>query len=323
MAVSRKRKSAASEQRTEQSAKRQSKHPSQSPEPQTETPTAEDVQDGTPSNTTETANPDATQRAQDLQTRFKALKARNTQSRNQNRKETAAESQRLSTDPNMINSLQRKQDIANQKLMKADAEAAGEDFERKRAWDWTIDEAEKWDKRMEKKEKARGSVAFQDYRADAKKVYKRQLKQMGNPDFEAYEKEKHQAIEQAAQNGSLEVVETEDGELVAVDKDGAFYSTANSTDFASHKPSKESLDKLVEEIRKADEVRWRKRRERGKGEDEADVTYINDKNKVCTLAMSLLYIQLTRSQQFNLKLKRFYDKYTVGVRESFERGTAL
>ncbi|KAI9710783.1 MAG: hypothetical protein M1828_002125 [Chrysothrix sp. TS-e1954] len=306
MVQSKKRKTpSGNEPEVSSAIKRQATQPLKDHVEDGQTNAPESVEDAEPV-TTEPKSNAAPQTSQDRQARFKALQARNTESRTQNRKETAVESQRLSTDPSLINSLNRKQDIANHKLMKADAEAAGEDFERKRAWDWTVLEAEKWDKRMQKKEQARQNVAFQDYTHNAKKVYKHQVKRMGNPDVEAYEKEKREAIDRAAENGSLEVVETEDGELVAIDKDGAFYSTANSTDFASNKPSKESVDRLVADLQKADEIRMRKRRDRGKGEDEADVTYINDKNK-----------------QFNLKLKRFYDKYTVGVRESFERGTAL
>jgi pre-mRNA-splicing factor SYF2 len=108
-------------------------------------------------------------------------------------KETAAESQRLATDPNQLASLSRKHAFASHNLLKADTEASGEDFERKRAWDWTVEESEKWDKRMEKKQRHRDNVAFQDYRQDARKVYKRQLREM-QPDIEAYEREKLAAI---------------------------------------------------------------------------------------------------------------------------------
>jgi len=41
-------------------------------------------------------------------------------------------------------------------------------------------------------------------------------------------------------------------------------------------------------------------------EDEGDITYINEHNKV-----------------FNKKIARYYDKYTKEIRDSFERGTAL
>lgn len=205
-------------------------------------------------------------------------------------KDTAAESQRLATDPNLLSSFSRKHAFASHNLLKADTAAAGEDFERKRAWDWTIEESEKWDKRMEKKQRHRDDVAFQDYRQDSRKVYKRQLRDI-KPDLEGYEKEKMAALDKAAQSGGLEIVETEDGELIAVDKNGTFYSTADSTEFVGNKPDRAAVDRLVADLKKAEDVRLKKRKERGRGDDEADVTYINDKNK-----------------QFNQKLARFYNK---------------
>lgn len=220
-------------------------------------------------------------------------------------KEAAAESQRLATDPNLLSSLSRKHAFASHNLLKADTAAAGEDFERKRAWDWTIEESEKWDKRMDKKAKHREDVAFQDYRQDSRKVYKRQLREL-KPDLEGYEKEKMAAIEKAAKSGALEILETDDGELVAVDKDGTFYSTADSTGFVENKPDRAAVDRLVTDLRKAEETRLKKRRDRGKGDEDGDVTYINDKNK-----------------QFNQKLARFYNKYTAEIRDSFERGTMI
>ena len=129
---------------------------------------------------------------------------------------------------------------------------------------------------MAKKERHREDVAFQDYRQDARKIYKRQLREL-NPDMEGYEREKAATIQKAVANGGIEVVEAEDGELICVDKSGAFYSTANSTDFVENKPPKANVDKLVADIKKAEETRLRKRKERGRGDDEGDVTYINDK----------------------------------------------
>jgi pre-mRNA-splicing factor SYF2 len=233
---------------------------------------------------------DATAKAKERQERFKALQARAKSSAQKNLKEAALESQRLATDPNLLTSLNRKHAIASHKLLKADTEAAGEDFERKRAWDWTIEESERWDKRMKKKEAHRDDQAFQDYRQDSRKVYKRQIRDL-KPDMDHYEKEKMAAIERAAASGGLEIVETSDGELVAVDKDGTFYSTADSTGFIENKPEKAAVDRLVADLRKAEEARLRKRRERGLNSEDGDVTYINEKNK-----------------QFNQKLARFYNK---------------
>ena len=269
-------------------------------------PAAETNGSPPPEATSETPKSDVSQRIKERQERYKALQARQSQSRNQNRKETAAESQRLSTDPNLLSTLNRKHAIASHKLLKADTDAAGEDFERKRAWDWTIDESEKWDRRMEKKDNHREDLAFQDYRQNARKVYKRQMREMGKPDLEAYEQSKADAVTRAAENGRLEIVETEDGELVAVDKDGSFYSTADTTDFAQSKPDKAAVDRLVGDLKKAEDVRMKKRKERGRDDDDGDITFINEKNK-----------------QFNQKLSRFYNKYTTEIRDSFERGTAI
>ncbi|OJD10650.1 pre-mRNA-splicing factor syf2 [Emergomyces pasteurianus Ep9510] len=247
----------------------------------------------------------ASSRTQEMRDRFKALQARAKNAAEKNLKETAAESQRLATDPGLLSNISRKHAFASHNLLKADTEAQGEDFERKRAWDWTIDESEKWDKRMEKKQRHRDDTAFQDYRQDARKIYKRQMRQM-QPDLEAYEREKISAVEKAAASGGLQIVEAEDGELVAVDKNGTFYSTADSVDFAENKPDRAAVDRLVADLRKAEEIRLKKRKDRGRGDEEADVTYINDQNK-----------------KFNQQLARFYNKYTAEIRDSFERGTMI
>ena len=139
---------------------------------------------------------------------------------------------------------------------------------------------------MDKKAKHRDDVAFQDYRQDSRKVYKRQLREL-KPDLEGYEKEKLAAIEKAARSGALEIVETDDGELVAVDKNGTFYSTADSTGFVENKPDRAAVDRLVTDLRKAEEARLKKRRDRGKGEEDGDVTYINDKVKIWPILATL------------------------------------
>ncbi|KAK4624359.1 Pre-mRNA-splicing factor syf2 [Fulvia fulva] len=262
-----------------------------------------------PAPTEEDAAP--TPPANDRAARFAALRARNAASRKSNLAETKNEVHRSSVDPSQLTSLNRKRDIAQLKLLKAEVGESGADFERKRAWDWTIEESERWDEKVAQKKANRDKNAFQDYNQEAGKVYERQLGQMQKGGFDermqAYEKDKRDAIDRAVQSGGLEVVETADGELIAVDKDGSFYSTGDSSTFTNNKPTKDAVDRLVDDIKKAEEMRLKKRRERGRpDEDGQDVTYINEKNK-----------------QFNMKLARFYNKYTADIRESFERGTAI
>ncbi|KKA28693.1 hypothetical protein TD95_003437 [Thielaviopsis punctulata] len=253
------------------------------------------------------AKPDSTvARAEERRARFKALQARTKSSAKANFDEAVKESQRAGQDPSQLTALNRKHAIASQKLLKAEIEEAGGDFERKRAWDWTVEESERWDKRVKKKAAARDNNAFQDYQAESNKTYKRQLRNI-EVDVEKYQRDKMAAIEKAAASGGLDIVETEDGELIAVDKDGSFYSTADSTQFATNKPDKAAVDRLVADMKRAEEVRLKKRRERmAQNGDDGDVTYINEKNK-----------------QFNQKLARFYNKYTAEIRDSFERGTMI
>lgn len=243
--------------------------------------------------------------------RFRALQTRAKSSSASNLSAAQTEAHRLANDPAQLASIQRKSAVATNKLLKADIEDEGGDFERKRAWDWTVDESEKWDRRVAKKERHRDDNAFSDFGREANKIYKRQLRNLGDPDLERYTRDKMRAIDEAAARGTLELVETEDGEMVAVDKDGTFYGGSGGGDafagFAGSKPDKKAVDRLVGELKKAEEVANKKRRERqARNGDDADVTYINDKNK-----------------QFNQKLSRFYNKYTAEIRDSFERGTMI
>ncbi|PHH69527.1 hypothetical protein CDD82_7700 [Ophiocordyceps australis] len=277
----------------------------ESPSTTTATNAASQQSNGAPS---QQAAPkiDAAQLAKDRLARFKSLQARAKESLEENLKEATKEVQRLNSDTSQLPALERKHAIASQKLLKSDVEAAGGDFERERAWDWTVDECDEWDKRVKKKAAHRDGNAFRDYQQESNKVYKRQLRNI-KPDLEQYDKQKMAAVEKAAASGGLDIVETENGELIAIDKDGSFYSTADSTNFAQNKPDKAAVDRLVQDLRRAEDQRLKKRRDRMADQgDQGDVTYINEKNK-----------------QFNQKLARFYDKYTADIRDSFERGTMI
>ncbi|KAK5078929.1 Pre-mRNA-splicing factor SYF2 [Lithohypha guttulata] len=275
---------------------------------------AEDAHEATPELDTEqtaTSKPNGNDRL----ARFAALKKRATASAKSNLTEAKAEAQRAAVDPSILSNLSRRSAIAQHNLLKADTEeqlGTGA-FERKRAWDYTIEESERWDERMAQKKEARDKNAFSDYGAEAAKIYDRQIRELekqaakdGGRNREEYQKQKAELIEQAARSGGLEIVEIENGELVAIDRDGRFYADENNTGFVEQKPNKENVDRLVEDIRKAEEIRLQKRKKRRGEGDDGDVTYINEKNK-----------------QFNLKLARFYDRYTTDIRESFERGTAV
>ncbi|KAL5408171.1 hypothetical protein PMIN03_006667 [Paraphaeosphaeria minitans] len=232
--------------------------------------------------------------------RFKALQSQKESGRRQTEAELrAAEDrpQRLA----QLAKLQAANEKASYKLLKSD----DPDFERKRNWDYTIEESESWDKRQAKKSRNRDNVSFQDYRGEANKVYKRQVKQLGEKDMEEYAREKGERLQRQVRMGLLRLVE-EGGEVFTVDSEGRINTPVEELYDHNHKPSKEAVDKLVEDLEKGERARLKARAARGIKDDGGDVTYINDKNK-----------------QFNEKLSRFYNRYTTDIRESFERGTAI
>lgn len=59
-----------------------------------------------------------------------------------------------------MSKIEHKKADAEMKLAKQDAEEAGDDYERNRAWDWTIEESLKWDERTREKARNRDKAGF-------------------------------------------------------------------------------------------------------------------------------------------------------------------
>ncbi|OAL50625.1 SYF2-domain-containing protein [Pyrenochaeta sp. DS3sAY3a] len=235
--------------------------------------------------------------------RFKALQAQKVSGRKATEKEVRDAEDRSSRLA-QISKLQDAHDKAAYKLLKSD----DPDFERKRNWDYTVEESESWDKRVAKKSRNKDNVAFADFRNEANKVYKRQIKQMSKVDQEAYASQKAEKLQQQVSSGLLQLVETSSGEIYTVDSLGRINTPVDEEYSHDHKPSKEAVDRLVNDIEKGEQARLKARAARGIRDDQdgGDVTYINQKNK-----------------QFNDKLSRFYNRYTKEIRDNFERGTAI
>jgi len=151
-------------------------------------------------------------------------------------------------------------------------------------------------------------ISLDTDRNEANKVYKRQIKQMSKVDQEAYASSKAEKLQNQVSSGLLQLVETPTGEIYTIDTLGRINTPVDEDYTHDHKPKKENVDKLVEDLEKGERARLKARAARGlkDEQDVGDVTYINQKNK-----------------QFNEKLARFYNKYTSEIRESFERGTAI
>lgn len=234
--------------------------------------------------------------AKERMDQFRALKLRAKSSKKDNRQELYRENARMKEDPKAMKKLELQKSLAEEKLAKLDAADAGEEFERKRAWDWTIEESEAWDVKLAAAEDNRQRAGFADYTQEAAKQYARNTNAF-KPDLEAYAAEKAAVRNQEASgmvvaaDGTLSTVVQHDSEL-------------NDLRFINQRPKKESIDKLISDLSKADAARLKAQVKRGRRAGD-DGDYINDRNKV-----------------FNQKVSRFYDKYTKEMKDSFERGTA-
>ena len=81
---------------------------------------------------------------------------------------------------------------------------------------------------------------------------------------------------------------------------------ANSLAYGTHDAvSSAGMEKMVDDLNKQDEKRKNFSRRRAHHHD-ADINFINERNR-----------------QFNKKLERFYGKYTQGIKDDLERGTAI
>lgn len=77
-----------------------------------------------------------------------------------NRKAVASEQSKHKQNAKQQNNLARKLEKAEKILDKRDAEENGEDWERSRAWGYSIEDNERWEEKLEKKEqgKDQGSI---------------------------------------------------------------------------------------------------------------------------------------------------------------------
>jgi pre-mRNA-splicing factor SYF2 len=203
-------------------------------------------------------------------------------SKKQNRQELFAEHARLKDDPAKAKKLNLKRDEAIEKLAKLDAASAGEDFERKRAWDYSIEDSQEWDKKMEKTRHNQRRAGFGDYISEAVKQYERET-----------------AFKSKASLADGDEERTIHSTELVTDT-----HTAQDLTFMDNKPSKARVDALVDTIaaRDAQRDKTNARRRAKKGDPGS---YINDRNR-----------------KFNQKAARAYDLYTKEMRDSFERGTA-
>lgn len=219
------------------------------------------------------------------------LRMRMNEGRKVNHMEVAAEKRRA-TDPDGERKRQRELSemrVEKRKREKEEAGAGGkEEMEEgeeeapNRMLSMSLEQAEALRKKQDKKEKGKAAFGWDVFNQDT--LYKAHKKKVAKlkPDLEAYEAAKAEAGED-------------------------FYRDANSLAYggAGFQPTEEKVEGMVQHLLDAAEARNKFSRRRPEV-FEADVDYINDRNK-----------------HFNKKIDRAFGEYTKVIRENLERGTAI
>ncbi|CAE6423907.1 unnamed protein product [Rhizoctonia solani] len=231
--------------------------------------------------------------------RMEALRAKMRESTAANRKDLIAEHNKAKFSAKEAARLEKQRRLAETLRESMDAEERGEDIERRKNWEYSIEENDEWEKRKARKER-RADFQFHDDAHAARRKYKKDL-DIIKPDLAAYQAQKEAAMGQgsALQNFSS------GSSSNAVTASEQLYRDANTLLYGDNKPTEDAIDRVVGKLNQDLDKRSKFSRKRN-NEEEGDITYINERNRV-----------------FNKKIARFYDKYTAETRASFERGTAL
>ncbi|KAJ3557372.1 hypothetical protein NP233_g11759 [Leucocoprinus birnbaumii] len=275
--------------------------------------TVEDAAEGSSNGTPESEDKDVggvegkKMTMKDREAKLAQLRKKFAASTRANRETLVQDSAKAKLNAREMARLERQRKLAETLRLKADAEERGEDVERQKNWEWTIEDNDNWEKKQARK-KRRADFEFHDDAHAARRKYKKDLDLLES-DLEAYNRQKALATGSGAlthfdASGSSSAVQA----MGSVEQQLAhenLYRDSTTLLYGDNKPSEEAIDRVVSKINKDIDKRGKFSRKR-LNETEGDITYINEQNRV-----------------FNKKIGRYYDKYTAEIRASFERGTAL
>lgn len=203
--------------------------------------------------------------------------ARN-EARNSNHSEVKKEQERFTLPKNWDIRQQKADWLIKDKANRDAADEKGVDYDRVKMLNVSALDQERIDK-MKKRNKKVGDQGFADFESQTARQYQRLVKSMPPKDLERYKEQK---------------------ELHGDD----FYNS-NPILEGTHKDSKAAVDNMVKDLE--DQIEKRKKFSRRRmHNDEADIDYINEKNR-----------------RLNKKLAMYYDPYTSEIKQALERGTAI
>jgi pre-mRNA-splicing factor SYF2 len=257
--------------------------------------TQENLAEGSTSRNESEELSDAGLSRQSRMEKMNALRKRMNESATANRKDVVAAQNEHRKALSESKRLERKRKQAEAMGEKLEAAETGEDLERKRNWEYSLADNEAWNKKQGRKER-RMDVGFSTFDESARRKYRRDIDSF-KPDLKAYQAQKAAALGLSAEDAdNTELIahaSTSSGSQMIPGSD-SLYRDANSFVYADHKPSDDAIDKVVGKLNL--DLDKRAKRSRARVEDETDITYINDRNKV-----------------FNKKLERYFNKVSCGL----------
>eukprot|EP00794_Sanderia_malayensis_P000214 gene214-830_t len=213
----------------------------------------------------------------DYMNRFRELHLRRNQARKQNHEEVVEEDRRKKLPANWEARKRKAEwELADQEARK-EAEDKGDDYEETKIRQQSAHELDVLQKKKKKKNPDQG---FSDFAAAQERQYTRLCTQF-KPDLDEYNKLKDKLGNKA-------------------------FPTAHALHHGGEgKVSEAAIDRMVEDLDKQIKKREKYHRRR-QHFDEADIDYINERNK-----------------KFNEKAERYFGKYTDEIKQNLERGTAI
>jgi pre-mRNA-splicing factor SYF2 len=160
--------------------------------------------------------------------------------------------------------LEKQRKLAKTLRLKADAEANGEDLERRKAWEWSIEQNERWEKKQAaSRERSDHTLnrklsvvhkLISDANDEAHRKYEKDVR-TSKPDLVGYARQKEAAM--GLEPGSLVPLGTTNEMAAAGPSRNAalsaaedLYRSADTLSYGDSKPSEEAVDRVVGKINK-------------------------------------------------------------------------
>ncbi|PWO01270.1 SYF2-domain-containing protein [Tilletiopsis washingtonensis] len=232
--------------------------------------------------------------------KMKELRKKMNDSTHANRRAVAAEVGRARSSARKDASNSRKLQKAAETLDERDMLERGEDPERARNWGYSIEQNEKWEDKLAATDVRRDKGDI-DPNSAAERAYRRKVQGL-KPDLASYSASRSGS---SSSSSSMALVRSNAGTSSQIVRRADLDVNDGKLSYGGHKPDEAAVDRVISNLNLEASLRGKRSRKRDEDPD-AEVNYINDRNK-----------------HFNAKVKRFYDDSTREIRENLERGTAL